>query len=84
MQCMTLPRAVLGADVTRVPTQPAPQAPASRAVSRRTTINRTTYLVGARRRDGAPGGSPCKKEPRPWGQPHRSKEAAEPEGSAAG
>ena len=29
--------------------------------------HRTPYLVGARRRDDAPGGSLCKKEPRPWG-----------------
>jgi hypothetical protein len=38
----------------------------------------TPYLVGARRRDDAPGGSLCKKEPRPWGQPHTSKEVADP------
>lgn len=29
--------------------------------------HRTPYLVGARRRDDAHGGSLCKKEPRPWG-----------------
>jgi hypothetical protein len=48
---------------------------------RRTPSSGTTYLVGARRRNGALGGSLCKKEPRPWGQPHTSKEVADPQDS---
>ncbi len=53
---------------------------------RRIAIKGTPYLVGARRCDGAPGSSLCKKEPRPWGQPHTSKEVADPgdSGYAAG
>lgn len=53
---------------------------------RRIAIKGTPYLVGARRCEGAPGSSLCKKEPRPWGQPHTSKEVADPgdSGCAAG
>ena len=39
-----------------------------RRAERRTMINGTPFLVGARRRNDAPGGSPCTKEPRVMGR----------------
>jgi len=74
MRSMWLPLAAPGTRVAIKPVCPAPgqadfpapwarpgwQQPAHRD-------HRTPYLVGARQRDVALGGSLCKKEPRPWG-----------------
>lgn len=74
MRCMWLPLAAPGTRVAAKPACPAPREAASQGSWARPgwqqpahRDHRTPYLVGARRRDDALGGSLCKKEPRPWG-----------------
>jgi hypothetical protein len=86
MQCVWLPLAAPGARMTGTAPSRCRGLARTALRHRRIAIKGTPYLVGARRRDSAPGSSLCKKEPRPWGQPHTSKEVADPRdsGYAAG